>query len=63
MVIMGGRDRLVDPHVAFELIEKTKTSEEDKEILFFENMWHVMTYEPEIIEIQEKIADWVLKRC
>ena len=44
MVIMGGRDRLVDPHAAFELIEKTKTAEEDKEILFFEDMWHVMTY-------------------
>lgn len=35
MVVMGGRDRLVDPHVAFELMQKSKTAEEDKEILFY----------------------------
>lgn len=34
MVVMGGCDKIIDPHVAFELFTKSKTAEEDKEILF-----------------------------
>ena len=46
MMIMGGRDKLIDPQVAFELFNKSKTPEKDKDILFYEEMWHVISYEP-----------------
>ncbi len=34
-------------------------------MLFFEEMWHTITHEPEMAEmaeIQEKIADWILNK-
>lgn len=35
MVVQGGVDKLVNPEVAFELYEKSQTSEADKSIVFF----------------------------
>ena len=35
-------------------------------MLFFEEMWHTITHEPEnepeMAEIQEKIADWIINK-
>ena len=39
---------MVCPDVAFELFEQSKTAEEDKEIIFYENMWHDVWHEQEI---------------
>ena len=63
MVVQGGMDKVIDPQVAFDLFSKSKTPENDKEILFYENMWHDVWHEPEIEEIQKKVADWVLLRA
>jgi esterase/lipase len=48
MVVMGGSDKIIDPHVAFELFTKSRTAEEDKEILFYDKMFHLILYEPEM---------------
>jgi acylglycerol lipase len=45
MVVQGGIDKLVNPEVAFELYEKSQTQEEDKSIVFYENMWHDIWHE------------------
>ena len=48
MVIHGGKDKLVDPMVAFDLYKQSKTPEQDKEIIFHEDMFHDIWHEPEI---------------
>lgn len=48
MVVQGGLDKLVNPEVAFELYENSQTKSEDKEIIFYENMWHDIWHEEEI---------------
>ena len=48
MVIHGGCDKIIDPQVAFDLYSMSKTPEEDKEILFYEQMFHDVWHEPEI---------------
>jgi acylglycerol lipase len=63
MVVQGGCDKLIDPQVAFELYEQTATPEKDKEILFYDRMFHDVWHELEIDEIQEKVANWMLQRA
>lgn len=48
MIVQGGLDRLVNPDVAFELFARSRTAPEDKEILFYDNMWHDIWHEDEI---------------
>ncbi len=45
MVVQGGLDKLVNPEVAFELYDQSKTKAEDKELLFYEEMWHDIWHE------------------
>jgi acylglycerol lipase len=45
MVIQGGLDKLVNPDVAFELFSLSRTPIEDKEIIFYDNMWHDIWHE------------------
>lgn len=40
LIIQGGCDKLVNPMVAFELMQYSSTAEEDKDIIFYEHMWH-----------------------
>ena len=35
MVVQGGLDKLVNPEVASELYDQSKTKAEDKELLFY----------------------------
>jgi acylglycerol lipase len=49
MIVQGGLDKLVNPQVAFELFAQSRTAPEDKEILFYENMWHDIWHEDEIV--------------
>jgi hypothetical protein len=35
MIVQGGLDKLVDPWGAFDLYDKSKTRDEDKELLFY----------------------------
>jgi acylglycerol lipase len=62
LVIQGGLDKLVNPSVAFELFARSSTPVEDKDILFYENMWHDIWHEDEIGEIIEKIGEWLEHR-
>jgi acylglycerol lipase len=59
MVVQGGLDKLVNPDVAFELFANSRTPVEDKEILFYPNMWHDIWHEDEIYEIIEKAIKWM----
>ncbi len=59
LVIQGGCDKLVNPMVAFELFERSQTAEKDKQIIFYQNMWHDIWHEPEINEIIGSIVNWI----
>lgn len=48
MVVMGGSDKIIDLHVAFELFNNSKTPKEDKEIIFYEKIYYFILYKPEI---------------
>jgi len=43
LVIQGGIDKLVDPDVGFDLMERSPSK--DKTHLYFENMWHDIWHE------------------
>ena len=45
MIIQGALDKLVNPEVAFELYDKSKVPEKDKEFLFYDGMWHDIWHE------------------
>lgn len=45
LIVQGGLDKLVNPSVAFELFAQSRTPPEDKDILFYENMWHDIWHE------------------
>ena len=45
MVIQGGLDKVVNSEGAFELYESSSTAKEEKEILFYEEMWHNVWHE------------------
>lgn len=36
LVVQGGRDKIIDPQVAFDLFTQSKTAESDKDILYYE---------------------------
>lgn len=59
LVIQGGRDKLVNPMVGFELFEQSPLKEEDKDVLFYEDMWHDIWHEKEIEEIIQEIVKWI----
>ncbi|EAS06200.2 alpha/beta hydrolase family protein (macronuclear) [Tetrahymena thermophila SB210] len=60
LVIQGGLDKCVDPDLAFDLMEKSPSK--DKQIIYYEGMWHDIWHEPEIYEILPQVVDWCLKR-
>ena len=60
LIIQGGHDKYVDPHGAFELIQKSCT--DDKNLIFVEEMWHDVAHEPEIYCLLPKITQWLNKR-
>ena len=39
-VIQGGLDKVVHPMGAIELYQQSPLKEDDKEMLFYEHMWH-----------------------
>ena len=52
----------MNPDVAFELYENSQTPKEDKEIVFYKDMWHDIWNEEEIFEIMEISLKWMLGR-
>lgn len=57
---MGGVDKLVDPDIGYDMIKRCPV--EDKEHLFYPNMWHNILSEEEILDILPKICLWLKKR-
>ncbi len=53
-------DKLEDPDGSKLLIERSP--QEDKELLFYDNLWHNIWAEEEIEEINPKSLQWILKR-
>jgi acylglycerol lipase len=59
LIVQGGCDKLVNPMVAFELFQFSPLPEEEKDILFYEGMWHDIWHEPEIWEIVNHVINWI----
>jgi hypothetical protein len=47
MIIQGGCDKLVNPIGAFDLFRQSNVPGADKEIQFFDKMWHDAWHEEE----------------
>ena len=60
VVIHGGMDKLVDPDIGHDLLKRSPA--QDKELFFYENMWHNVWAEPEIAEIIPRLMVWLQKR-
>ncbi|CAD8046343.1 unnamed protein product [Paramecium sonneborni] len=60
LIIAGGMDQIIDPDVGHELIKQSPSN--DKELIYYENMWHDCIAEQEILEIIPKIVEWINKR-
>lgn len=52
----------MDPDVGFDLIRRSPVADKDKVHLYYENMWHDVYHEPEIVDIIPKIVSWVQAR-
>lgn len=52
LIIQGGIDKSVDPAEPYKLFCESPLDEEDKDILFYEDMWHDIWFEPEIQQIR-----------
>lgn len=52
----------MDPAEPYNLYSQSPLDEEDKDILFYENMWHDIWFEPEIEEIKAEVVGWIEKR-
>jgi alpha-beta hydrolase superfamily lysophospholipase len=46
LAIQGGSDRVVSPMGVFELYEQSPLSEEEKDLIFIEDMWHAIWHDP-----------------
>jgi len=62
LAIQGGTDKVVSPMGVFELYEQSPLSEDDKDIIFIEDMWHAIWHDPEIHGLIEKVREWIDKR-
>ena len=60
IIVIPGIDKLVPSTKMFEFYEKSVSK--DKEVLYYNNLWHAVYIEEEMYEIRNKIADWILKR-
>ncbi|KAL4449842.1 hypothetical protein ABPG74_008215 [Tetrahymena malaccensis] len=60
LIIQGGLDKLVDPDVGYDLIERSPS--QDKTHWYYEGMWHDIWHEPEIVELIPKVIKWCEER-
>ncbi|CAD8131890.1 unnamed protein product [Paramecium pentaurelia] len=60
LIISGGMDQIVDPDVGHELMKLSTST--DKELIYYENMWHDCIAEQEILEIIPQLIKWIKKR-
>jgi acylglycerol lipase len=62
MVIQGGCDKLVKPIGAFDLFRQSNVKGVDKEIQFFDKMWHDGWHEQEYYDYVDKMIAWMDSR-
>lgn len=60
ILFQGGQDKIVDAGQAREFIRVCESP--DKELVFYDDMYHAVFHEPEINEILEKCIEWSNKR-
>jgi alpha-beta hydrolase superfamily lysophospholipase len=60
IIFHGGQDKLADPKQSKEFIENCKSN--DKELVVYDGMYHVVFHEPEIHEILERCVKWINER-
>ncbi|EGR28729.1 hypothetical protein IMG5_169260 [Ichthyophthirius multifiliis] len=60
IVVQGGLDKLIDPDVGFDLVERSQS--EDKQVLFYDNMWHDCWHEEELQDFLPKVINWACQR-
>ena len=58
---MGGVEKLVDPFIGEDMMKEC-VNVQDKEYLYYENVWHNIWGEDEIHEIIPKMVQWINKR-
>jgi hypothetical protein len=59
MIIQGGCDKLVNPIGAFDLFRQSNVKGADKEIQFFDKMWHDAWHEEEYSIYKSKMVEWM----
>ena len=60
LIVCPGVDKLCPPTSMFEFYEKSNSK--DKSFWYYENMWHSVYIEEEIVEILARVEDWIKER-
>ena len=60
IIFHGRQDKLADLQTSKDFIENCKST--DKELVIYEDMYHVVFHEPEIHEILERCVKWINER-
>ena len=60
LLFQGGNDKVVSVDHSKEFIRISES--EDKEFVFYQNMYHIIFEEPEIEEILDKTVKWINAR-
>ena len=60
IIFVGGKDTIIDISASFELIEKCKI--EDKQLWYYDNLYHDIWNEEEVFDICPNIIKWINDR-
>eukprot|EP00340_Litonotus_pictus_P004847 CAMPEP_0170532956 /NCGR_PEP_ID=MMETSP0209-20121228/77461_1 /TAXON_ID=665100 ORGANISM="Litonotus pictus, Strain P1" /NCGR_SAMPLE_ID=MMETSP0209 /ASSEMBLY_ACC=CAM_ASM_000301 /LENGTH=273 /DNA_ID=CAMNT_0010829879 /DNA_START=121 /DNA_END=942 /DNA_ORIENTATION=+ len=60
VIVIPGVDKMVPAPKMYEFFEKSNS--QNKEVHFYENMWHNVYAEQEVVEISERLAKWIEER-
>ena len=60
VIIIPGCDKLVPPEIMLEFYEKSRSL--DKQIMYYQDMWHATYVEEEIFDIVKRLVKWIDER-
>lgn len=60
ILFQGGHDNVVSESMARDFVKSSKV--EDKEFVYYPEMYHAVSADPEIYEIMEKTVEWINNR-
>jgi acylglycerol lipase len=60
IAVQGGCDKVTNAAVVKALVQRSKAK--DKDLWFYDEMYHVVTWEPEYPEILERLVSWLDQR-